>query len=471
MNRRWLCGLSALALAGCAVGPDYVRPQVVMTSQYKESQGWQPAAPADHLARGAWWEVFNDPDLNRLETELNAANLSIAQAEAQYRQSTALLREAQAGFFPTIGASAAESTGRSVGSGNAASTISTSYNAALSASWEVDLWGQVRRNAEAGQAKAESSLASLENVRLSAQAQLAIAYFQLYVADAQKRSLDDSVAAYQQQLTITRNRYAAGVAGQADVAQAQSQLQTLQVQAIDKGLQRDKLQHAIAVLIGRSPSDFDLSQRQTRPHVPTIPPGVPSDLLQRRPDIAAAERLVAQANAQIGVAKAAWFPSLTLGASGGYRSSNLADWFTLPSRVWSVGPTLAATLFDGGLRSAQSDAAQANYDQTVAAYRQTVLSAFQDVEDNLAALRILSQEAELQHQAVLAARQSAQITFNQYQAGIASMLNVAQANATQQASERSEFDILNSQLTAAVGLIKALGGGYQVGHSSDSAAR
>ncbi|MBV8046414.1 MAG: efflux transporter outer membrane subunit [Paludibacterium sp.] len=461
MKKRLFGGLCVLALAGCAVGPDYVRPAVASADQFKEAKGWQPASPADQIAKGAWWKVFNDPDLDRLEDQLNAANLTIAQAEAQYRQSSALLQEAQAGFLPTVGLSASETHARSGGSSDGSSTVSTAYNAALSASWEIDLWGQVRRGVEAGQAKAASSLASLENARLSAQAQLAIAYFQLYVADSQKRSLDDSVAAYQQQLTITQNRYAAGVAGQADVAQAQSQLQSIQVQAMDKGLQRDQLEHAIAVLIGQTPSSFSLGERQTAPRVPATPVGVPSDLLERRPDVAAAERLVAEANAQIGVARAAWFPQLTLGASGGYRSGSLANWITLPNRVWSVGPTLAATLFDGGLRSGQNAAAVASYDQSVATYRQTVLTAFQDVEDNLAATRILAQEADMQHQAVLAARQSADITLNQYKAGTAGMLSVVQANATWQASVRSEFDILNSRLTAAVGLIKALGGGYQ----------
>jgi NodT family efflux transporter outer membrane factor (OMF) lipoprotein len=471
MKKRLFGGLCILALAGCAVGPDYVRPAVDTASQFKEAKGWQQARPADQIAKGAWWQVFNDPDLNRLEDQLNAANLTIVQAEAQYRQSAALLSEAQAGFFPTVGLSASETRSRSPGSNGGSSTVGNAYNAALSASWEVDLWGAVRRSVEAGQAKEASSLASLENARLSAQAQLAIAYFQLVVADSQKRSLDDSVAAYRQQLEITQNRFAAGVASQGDIAQAQSQLQTIQVQAVDKGLQRDQLEHSIAVLIGQSPSLFSLSERRDMPRVPLIPVGVPSELLQRRPDVAAAERLVAQANAQIGVARAAWFPQLSLSASDGYRSGNLSDWISLPNRVWSVGPALAETLFDGGLRSAQDKAAQANYDQTVAAYRQAVLTAFQDVEDNLAAQRILAQEADMQHQAVLAARQSAEITLNQYKAGTASMLNVAQANATQQASERSEFDILNSRLTAAVGLIKALGGGYRAPDGVAAAAR
>ena len=452
-----VCAISMLGLSACAVGPDYERPNVELAGQYLESQGWQLATPADHIPRGAWWKIFQDAGLDQLEDRLNQSNQTIAQAAAQYQQSLALLQEAQAGFYPAIGANAGmQRTGAGSGGGD---SVSTTYKAALSASWEIDLWGGLRRAAEAGQAQAQASQALLENARLSAQAQLALAYLQLYVADAQKRSLDDSVQACQQQLTITKNRYTAGVAGQADVAQAENQLQTLQVQAVDKGLQRDLLQHAIAVLIGQSPSTFQLSERTTVPHIPQVPVGLPSTLLQRRPDIAAAERQVAEANAQIGVAKAAYFPSLTLNASDGYNSNHFANWISLPNRVWSLGPALAATLFDGGKMQAATAAAQASYAQSVANYRQTVLTAFQDVEDNLASMRILQQEAHLQEKAVAAARTSARIVLNQYRAGTADMLVVAQANATLQSNQRAQFDILNSQLTAAVGLIKALGGG------------
>jgi len=457
-----LSAVCVLALAGCAVGPDYVRPSAPNAQSFKEAKGWKQAAPADRIPRGAWWEVFGDADLNRLEQQLNLSNQNIALAAAQYRQASALLDEAQAGFMPTISAdaSATRARGSSSSSSSSSNLVSNSYSASLSASWEVDLWGQLRRGAEAGEANAAASAANLENARLSAQAQLAIAYFQLYVADSQKRSLDASVAAYQQQLTITQNRFTAGVAGRADVVQAQTQLHSIQVQSTDKGLQRAKLEHAIAVLIGQAPSSFALGARTTTPHLPQIPVGLPSELLERRPDIANAERLVAEANAKIGVAESAYFPQLTLSASDGYRSSSFANWISLPNRIWSVGPSLAATLFDGGLRRAQTKAAVASYDQSVATYRQTVLTAFQDVEDNLVALRLLQQEAENQHLAVLAARESATITANQYRAGTAGFLDVALANATQESSERAEFDILNSQLTAAVGLIKALGGGY-----------
>jgi NodT family efflux transporter outer membrane factor (OMF) lipoprotein len=455
--RLWL-GIGVLSLAGCAVGPDYVRPPLAATAaQFKEAQGWKIAAPADRITRGAWWQVFADPDLDRLEQQLNLSNQNIALAAAQYSQSQALLQEAQAGLMPTLGLSAAMTRGHAASSSG---VVSNAYSTALSASWEPDLWGKVRRTVEAGKAGEQAGAASLENARLSYQAQLAVAYLQLYVTDRQAQSLNDSVLAYQQELKVTQNQYAVGVAGQADVLQAQNQLETLQVQAEDMTRARALLEHAIAVLVGQSPSSFTLGARTLAPHLPQIPPLMPSALLERRPDIAASERQVAQANAEIGVARAAYFPDLTLSASGGYVGSNLANWISLPNRVWSLGPALAETLFDGGLRAGQNAAAQASYDQSVASYRQTVLSAFQDVEDNLAAQRVLSQEAVLQHQAVDSARKSAQIVRNQYQAGTASFLNLAQANATQQASERAEFAIINSQLTSAVGLIKALGGGY-----------
>lgn len=452
--------LCALTLTACAVGPAYRRPTVETPAQYKETAGWKAAAPADRVPRGAWWQVFGDPELDRLEKKLDLSNQNIAQAEAQYREARAALGEAQAAFYPTVGLDAAQTRSRSVSSGSRSSNVGTVYSASLSASWEADVWGKLRRSAEAGQAAAEAGAANLENARLSAEADLAIAYFQLVVVDRQQRSLDDSVAAYREQLRVAENRFKVGVAGRSDVVEAQSQLDALQVTAIDKQRQRALLEHAIAVLVGQAPAGFSLGERTVVPKMPVLPAGVPSQLLERRPDIAAAERQVAEANARIGVARAAWFPSLTLAAAGGYNAPGFADWISLPNRVWSVGPQLAATLFDGGLRRAQNDAAVAAYDQSVAAYRQTVLAAFQEVEDNLAALRELEREAALQHRAVAAAAESAAIVANRYRAGTADMLAVSQANATLQQAQRSEFDLLNSRLTAAVGLIKALGGGF-----------
>jgi NodT family efflux transporter outer membrane factor (OMF) lipoprotein len=462
---RLSCALCTLVLAGCALGPDYVRPQIAAPAQYKETDGWSLAAPADHIPRTAWWTVFDDPDLDRLEAQLDRNNPTIIEAEAQYRQAIALLQEAQAGFFPTIGANVGAGKSRSIGSSNNGNgsngVVAQSYTASLSASWEVDLWGGVRRAIEAGKASEAASAANLANIKLSEQAALAIAYLELYVSDNLKRVADETVAAYQQQLQIEKNNFAVGVAGEADVLQVQNALETAQVQAGAQSLQRDELEHSIAVLVGESPSSFSIGVRSRAPHLPVIPAGVPSQLLQRRPDIAQAERQVAEANAEIGVAKAAFFPTLTLSASDGFSASSLANWFSMPSRVWSVGPALAGTLFDGGLRRAQSDAAIAAYDQNVANYRQTVLTAFQSVEDNLAAQRILREEARHQHQAVDAAHQSARITLNQYHAGTVGMLNVLEANVTLLSNQSSEFGVLNNQLTTAVGLIKALGGGYQ----------
>jgi NodT family efflux transporter outer membrane factor (OMF) lipoprotein len=457
---RSLYAACLLSLAGCAVGPDYTRPAVSAAAEFKEAQGWSKATPADQIARGEWWVVFGDPELNRLEALLNQSNQTIAQAEAQYRNASALVQEAQAAFVPSIGLTTGKTHARTISSTTGVSSISNTYSASLSSSWEVDLWGKLRRTLEAGKAGAEASAANLENIRLSQQSLLAIAYFQLYVSDQLKRSLDASLAEYQREYTIAKNNFSVGVSGEADVLQAQNALETLRTQVTDQGLQRSLLEHSIAVLTGQPPAAFSLSARSVAPRVPLLPPGLPSQLLQRRPDIADAERLVAQANAQIGVARAAYYPDLTLSASGGYSASSLSKWISLPSRVWSVGPSLAASIFDGGLHSAQNRAAEANYDAVVAQYRQTVLTAFQNVEDNLASQRLLQQEAESSHLAVEAARRSAAITFNQYQAGTVSMLNVAQANVTYQTSLRTELNILNSRLTAAVGLIKALGGGY-----------
>jgi NodT family efflux transporter outer membrane factor (OMF) lipoprotein len=457
---RLICGACALTLAACTIGPDYKKPLMPVAAQFKEVKDWTAAAPADDVPRGEWWHVYGDPDLDRLEQQLNQSNQTIAQAEAQYRDALALLQNAQAGLMPSISLNTGKTHARTYSSSSGSTYISNVYTASLSTSWELDIWGKLRRTIEAGRASAEASVASLANIRLSQQALLATAYLQLSVSDLQGRSLQASLIEYQRELQIAQNNFAAGVSGEADVLQAQNALETLRVQASDQKLVRSQLEHAIAALTGQSPSAFSLSERTVVPRVPVIPPVLPSQLLERRPDIANAERLVAQANAQIGVAKAAYYPDLSLVASGGYSASSLARWATMPARVWSIGPTLATSLFDGGARDAQTRAAEASYDAVVAQYRQTVLTAFQNVEDNLASQRWLQQEANSSRLALEAARKSAAITLNQYRAGTVSMLNVAQANATFQANQRAELSILNSRLTASVALIKALGGGY-----------
>jgi NodT family efflux transporter outer membrane factor (OMF) lipoprotein len=330
----------------------------------------------------------------------------------------------------------------------------------LSAAWEADLWGRLRRAVESGEASAQASAADLAAARLSAQAELASNYFQLRILDAQKQLLEDTVAAFQKSLDLTKNRYDAGVAAKVDLVQAETQLRSTQAQAIDTGVQRAQLEHAIAILIGKAPAGFSIAPAPLAVAMPRVPAGLPSELLERRPDVAAAERRVAAANAQIGVAKAAYFPSLTLSASYGSRSADASQWFTVPSRFWSIGPALAQSIFDAGLRRAQTEQAIADYDATVAGYRQAVLAGFQEVEDNLAALRILGEEAEVQEEAVRAARESVLLTTNQYKAGIVSYINVVTVQTTQLNNERTAVGILGRRLVAAVTLVKALGGGW-----------
>ncbi|HJU50246.1 MAG TPA: efflux transporter outer membrane subunit [Pseudogulbenkiania sp.] len=454
-KRHALWPLAALLLGGCAVGPNYQRPAVTVPAAYKESGDWTPATPADQLPRAAWWQGFADPQLDSLQGQLLAHNQTLRAAEASYRQAQALLQQAQAGYAPTLGLAASANRSRADG------VVANSYRAALNAAWEPDLWGRVRRTVEAERANTVASAADLESVRLSAQAQLASAYFQLYTADRTLRLLTEQVAAYRQQLQITRNRYRQGVVSRADVVQAETQLKSTEVSLLAKRVTRQQLEHAIAVLLGRPPAGFTLTERQQPPALPAIPGGLPSQLLQRRPDIAAAERRMAAANAAIGVAKAGYFPSLTLAASGGYAASRLADWFSLPARVWSLGPELALTLFDGGLTKAKSAEAVAAYDASVAGYRQTVLQGFQEVEDQLGAIHLLDQQAELQQQTLVAAREAETIARNQYQAGLVSYLDVVTVQSTRLAAEQNGIAILGSQLAARVALIKALGGGWQ----------
>ena len=459
------CVLGVL-LAGCAVGPDYVKPQMEIPAAYKENGQWKAAQPMDDAPRGPWWQVCQDPRLDALMDTLNRQSPTIAQAEAQYRQAQALLRQAQAGLFPTLSASASASrgvgsSGSSSASGSSSSSgqsISTIYNMGLTASWEADIWGGVRRAVEAGEARQTASAAQLAAIRLSSQAQLATAYLQLVVADQQVRQLLDSENALQETLTLTRNQYAAGTVSEANVSLAESQLKSAQAQRVDKQLTRAQLEHAIAAALGQAPASFSLAASDYEPHLPQIPPGLPSTLLERRPDIAAAERSVAAANAEIGVAKAAFFPSLTLSATGGYRSNSFADWISLPNRIWSLGPQLALTLFDAGLRRAQSDAAIAVYDASVASYRLTVLSAFQAVEDNLAAQALLNEQADLLTDALAAARRSEVVTLNQYRAGIVGYINVLAAQNTRLSAESSLWAVKNRQYVNSVALITTIGG-------------
>ena len=453
-----------LALLGaCAVGPDYVRPPVETPAAFKES--WKQAEPRDHEDRGKWWEVFNDPLLNSLQEQVSISNQTLARAEAQFRQAAALLDSARAATTPSLMGGVSTTRSRASSTAQPSATpvsrgVVPSHNLPFNATWEADLWGRIGRTVEANAAGAQASAADLEAARLSAQAQLAQNYFQLRALDAQQLLLEDAVSAYDKSLQLTQNRYAAGVVAKADVVQAQTQLKTTQAQAIDIGVQRAQLEHSVALLVGKPASNFTIPRAPLTAMPPPIPPALPSTLLERRPDIAAAERRMAAANAQIGVAKAAYFPVLTLSAAAGFQSASMADWLTVPSRFWSIGPVIALSLFDGGLRRAATDQAIAVYDANVAAYRQTVLTGFQEVEDNLAALRILEQEARVQKEAVKAARLSVELTTNQYKAGIVSYLNVIAVQATALGNERTSVDILNRRLAASVLLVKALGGGW-----------
>ena len=378
------------------VGPDYVRPPVEVPVAYKEMEGWKPAAPRDALDRGRWWEIFGDPELNALAPRVDVSNQNIRLAEANFRQARALAEQARAGLFPTVSAGAAAFRSKSP-----STSAVSNYEVAASASWELDLWGRVRRGIESGEANWQASAADLESVRLSAQAALVQTYIALRVADAQRRLLEDTVAAYQRSLQLNTNRYAAGIAAKVDVVQAEVQLKSAQAQLVDVGVDRAQFEHAIAILVGVPPATLSIPPAtQVVAVLPAIPVGVPSELLERRPDIATAERSVAAANAQIGVAQAAFYPTLTLSAVGGYRSASFADWLSAPSWFWSLGASAAQILFDGGLRRAVSDQAIAAYDGQVAQYRQTVLTGFQEVEDNLAALRLLEEEARYLDEAV-----------------------------------------------------------------------
>lgn len=467
---RLMClAIGAPLLASCAIGPDYKRPDAQTPAAYKEMADWKLAAPKDELSRGKWWSVFGDKELDALIEQVSVSNQSLKASEARYRQAQALTQSARAGFFPTVSANASSTRSRAAPARSAGSNdVATNHNLSLSAAWELDVWGRIRRTVESNDASAQASAADLEAARLSLQSELANSYFQLRVNDAQKQLFADTITAYEKSLELTRNRYAVGVAGKVDIVQAETQLLSAQAQSLDLGVQRAQLEHAIAVLIGKAPAEFSVRNIESsggasvewKVAMPIVPVGLPSTLLERRPDIAAAERRAASANAQIGVAKAAYFPTLSLSATGGFSSSTLMNWISAPNRFWSLGPSLAETLFDFGKRAALSDQAVAAYDQNVATYRETVLEAFQDVEDNVAALRILDAEAKVQAEAVRAARESVTLTINQYKAGTVSYLSVVTVQTALLSNERTSVGLLGRRLSATVGLIRALGGGW-----------
>ncbi|HEY3570725.1 MAG TPA: efflux transporter outer membrane subunit [Thermoanaerobaculia bacterium] len=478
MKTRLSLLLSLGLLAACtAVGPNYHKPAVETPGAFKEAPpaGWKTAQPRDAVLRGKWWEMFGDPQLNALEEQVSVSNQTLAQAEAQFRGARAAVAAARAGLFPTVtaGAQVTESRAGSARSGSSQSNnnnsgksgsgTATVYQVPIDFTWEIDLWGRVRRQIEANVAAAQASAADVENVRLSLQAELAVDWFQLHGLDEQRQLLESTVADYEKALQITVNRHNQGVASGADVAESQTQLETARAAAIDLGVARSEFEHAIAILTGKAPADVTIAQGPIRSTPPAVPVALPSELLERRPDIAAAERRVATANADIGVATAAYFPALSLNASGGFASTTLGSLFSLPNRFWSLGPQLLATVFDGGRRRAAVAQAEANYDATVAAYRESVLDAFQAVEDNLAALRILADEATQQRAATEAAERSLALTRNRYNAGIATYLEVITAQNAAYVNERNAVDLRVRQMIASVNLIRALGGGWTAG--------
>jgi NodT family efflux transporter outer membrane factor (OMF) lipoprotein len=461
-RRGFVAGVAAgigVLLASCTVGPGYVRPEVAAPVQWKDLPPHKDAQPADTLPRGEWWRVFDDPVLADLESQVAAANQTLRAAEAAYRQSQAAVTVARAGLFPAIGGDLSATRARA--GGTRGSGTANALSVTGQAQWELDLWGRVRRLVEAAQASEAATAADVAATRLSLQSELAIDYVQLRVADAARRVLADTVAAFERSLVLTQNRYAAGVVSRADVVQAQAQLLGARAALVDVDASRAQLEHAIAVLTGHAPADFSLAPVDSLPALPQVPVALPSTLLERRPDVAAAERRVAAANAQVGAATAAIFPTLSLSAAAGLAGGSLGDWLSLPNRVWSLGAAFAAPLFDAGLRRAQQAQAVAAYDATVADYRQTVLDAFREVEDNLAALRVLADEAAIQSEAVRAARESVALTTNQYKAGLVGFLDVVTVQAGAFNAERAALEIAGRRLVALVGLVKALGGGYE----------
>ena len=459
--------LAALIVGGCTVGPKYQRPATDVPAAYKDPGNWKTAEPGDAVAKGKWWEVYQDPQLNALEEQIAVSNQNLKIAQAQFLQARAALKISRSGLFPTVtgGVTATrlhQSSNRPLFNSANAKTDYSDYTIPFDASYEADVWGRVRRTVEASRAEAQASAADLATVDLSLHAELALDYFSLRGLDAQKALLDSTVVSYEKALELTQSRYHGGLTSAVEVAQAQTILETTRAQAVDVMVQRAAFEHAVAVLIGQPASTYSLPARPLAAPPPAVPPGLPSDLLERRPDIAAAERRVQEANALIGVARAAYFPQITLSAAGGFESAIITTLIQGPSGLWSFGGAAVETIFDAGRRRGISDQAIAAHEQTVANYRETVLTAFQQVEDNLSALRILEEEAKTQDGAVAAAEHSLALSINRYRGGVTSYLEVTIAQSAALADEVTAVSILTRRVTASVLLVKALGGGWNV---------
>jgi NodT family efflux transporter outer membrane factor (OMF) lipoprotein len=506
------CG-AGLALAGCNLAPHYERPPTDSTGAFKEAvpntstdpQGWKVAEPNDSLMRGNWWELYHDTQLNELEERVAISNQTIAAAEANYRVARAMVGEAQASLFPTVsaapsvirsrssasnasggstagfvstggtttnGASTGESSSTAGGAPVSGGTVpKTDYTLPFQASYEVDLWGSIRNSVAQNRYNSEASAANVQTAILSTQSTLAEDYFALRATDEERRILDTTLGDYEASLHLVRTLYNNGLASEEDTAEADTQLDSAEAQATDLGVARGQYEHAIAVLIGVPPSKFSIGVGRFNATLPVIPVSVPSDLLERRPDIAAAERQVAAANAGIGIARAAYFPNLTINGSAGFESNSLGSLLDWPNRMWSIGPTLVQPLFDGGLRRAENAQARAQYDATVANYRQAVLSAFQSVEDNLVTLRVLSKEVEQQHKAALAGQNTVKLSVIRYQNGVDSYVNVITAQNTFLTNRLAELQVQLRQLTATIALVNNVGGGWDTSQLSDTEKR
>ncbi len=457
-------------LASCMVGPKYTKPATPAAPTYSEAppasygdpQNWKTAQPSDAAIRGNWWEVYEDADLNGLEQQVPLANQSLKLAEANFREARTQIRFNRSNLFPTITAGAEVTRNR--GSANAPGLLAGAdyglFTLPITASWEPDLWGRIRRSVTASRDLAQASAADLQNALLELQTEVAVDYFETRSLDAQKKLLDDTVVAYQRALELTQNRYAGGVASKVEVQQAQTQLQQTQAQDIDLGVARAQYEHAIAVLTGRVPEGFHLAIEPLGQTPPPVPLGVPSQLLERRPDVAAAERRLAAANEQIGIAKAAFYPDLVISASGGLQAGSIVNWFTWPSRYWAAGPQIAQTIYDAGRRRATLEGNEAAYDANVANYRQATLTAFREVEDNLSSLRVLEEESAKQHEATASAESSLQLSLNRYKGGLVTYLEVITAQGIALTNERTDVDLMRRRMDASVQLIKALGGGW-----------
>jgi NodT family efflux transporter outer membrane factor (OMF) lipoprotein len=473
MKRRNVSGPALLCLmtAGCMVGPDYHAADAPPSAAFKELAGWQISQPADATDRGDWWSVYNDPVLDGLEKQIDVSNQTLKESEASYRNAKALVDEARANLFPTLGLTAnatRSSSGTSSTSSSSTTAVSTGSRSVTrnvfslegSASWDLDVWGRIRRQVESNVAEAQASAADVASARLSAQGSLATYYFELRAEDSLKILLDQTLTDYERSLRITQNQYGAGTAAKSDVVAAQALLESTRSQDIAVAELRGQYEHAIAVLTGHAPSELSITPTTLTNVVPVVPPGVPSTLLQRRPDVAAAERTMQQENALIGVAVAAYYPDISLSALYGYSGDPLRSLISAANRVWSLGAAASETLFDGGSRSATVRAARATYDQSVATYRQTVLTAFQQVEDQLVALRVLEQQAVVQDRAVDDLRQAVAIALNQYRAGTVAYTTVITEQEQYLTNQQTALTIRQSRMVASVALIQALGGGW-----------